>query len=468
MKSGLGQKGSVSDIKIAYIGGGSRGWAWTFMADLAMEPQLSGTVRLYDIDGEAAEHNRVIGSRTSAREDAVGKWEYEVSPTLEEALTGVDFVVISILPGTFDEMAVDVHYPERLGIYQSVGDTAGPGGLMRALRTLPMFCEFAEAIRRFCPNAWVINYTNPMSLCVKTLYRVFPEIKAFGCCHEVFGTQALLKSIVEKTFGVDEVSREEIQVNVLGINHFTWFDCASYRGVDLFPVYQDCVERNFEQGWEQKDGNWMNSTFECAHRVKFDLFRKYGLIAAAGDRHLAEFMPGNQYLADPETVAGWKFNLTTVAWRKEDLKRRLARSARLVSGEESLELKPTGEEGIRMVKALCGLGRMVANVNIPNRMRQIGNLPKNAIVETNAVFEQDAVRPLEAGVLPCDILALISPHVDNHEMILNAVLSGDKELAFQAFLNDPLVRGRCREVDARRLFDDMIRDTTKYLPENLR
>lgn len=103
-------------------------------------------------------------------------------------MTGADFVVISILPGIFDEMEFDVHLPERLGIWQSVGDTAGPGGMIRALRSIPMFVEIAEAIKAYSPDAWVINYTNPMSLLVKTLYTVFPEIKAFGCCHEVFGT----------------------------------------------------------------------------------------------------------------------------------------------------------------------------------------------------------------------------------------------------------------------------------------
>ena len=182
----------VSDVKIAYIGGGSRGWAWTFMTDLALEVSLSGVIRLYDIDEQAAKNNAIIGNAISAREEAVGKWRYEVCSELKAALAGADFVVISILPGTFDEMAVDVHMPERFGIYQSVGDTAGPGGLMRALRTIPMFVEIAEAIREYAPDAWVINYTNPMSVCVRTLYHVFPQIKAFGCCHEVFGTQKVL------------------------------------------------------------------------------------------------------------------------------------------------------------------------------------------------------------------------------------------------------------------------------------
>ena len=336
------QNGKMSDVQIAYIGGGSRGWAWTFMTDLALEPDMSGTIRLYDIDKKAAEANKIIGNQVTAREEAVGKWEYEAHDSIQTALEGADFVVLSILPGTFDEMAADVHMPERLGIYQSVGDTAGPGGIIRALRTIPMYVEIAEAIRDHAPNAWVINYTNPMSLCVKTLYHVFPQIKAFGCCHEVFGTQKVLKEIVEQKFGVEEIDRSEIRVNVLGINHFTWFDYASYKGIDLFPVYKEYIDAHYEEGHHERDKNWMNSSFECAHRVKFDLFRRYGMIAAAGDRHLAEFMPGNEYLNDPETVTGWKFGLTTVDWRKEDLKNRLEKSRKLVAGEEQVELKPTG------------------------------------------------------------------------------------------------------------------------------
>ena len=220
----------VSDIQIAYIGGGSRGWAWTFMTDLSMDASISGTIRLFDIDEAAAKNNEQIGKRLSSRPDAVGKWDYVTCKTIEEALTGCDFVVISILPGTFDEMASDVHLPERHGIYQSVGDTAGPGGMIRALRTIPMFADIASAIKNYAPDAWVINYTNPMTLCVKTLYHVYPEIKAFGCCHEVFGTQMVLKNICEETFGLKDIRRNDILVNVLGINHFTWFDQGSYKG----------------------------------------------------------------------------------------------------------------------------------------------------------------------------------------------------------------------------------------------
>ena len=458
----------VSGIRLAYIGGGSRGWAWKFMTDLAMEPSMSGEVVLYDIDRPAAEANMIIGSKIDAMPATVGHWRYDLAGTLQEALTGADFVVISILPGTFDEMEVDVHLPERLNIWQSVGDTAGPGGIIRALRTLPMYVPIADAIRDYCPDAWVINYTNPMALCVKVLYHVFPRIKAFGCCHEVFGTQKLLAAVAAKKMGIPTPQRRDIHVNVLGINHFTWFDEASYEGVDLFPVYREYVDEHFEEGFTDPEHPWSASTYDCAHRVKFDLFRRFGYIAAAGDRHLAEFMPGDEYLRDRSTVTGWKYSLTPVRDRKDDLKDRLEKSRALVSGEREVELEPSGEEGILLIKALAGLGRMVSNVNLPNG-GQIPNLPMGAVVETNAVFTKDSVRPVLAGAVPEDLKALILPHIENHKLTLQAALSCDREPVVQAFLNDPNVKAKCTDEAAiRSLVDDMIAGTAKYLPDGWR
>lgn len=450
----------ASDIQIAYIGGGSRGWAWTFMTDLALEPALGGTIRLYDIDHAASKNNEIIGNKVSQQTEAVGKWEYKSIDTLAEALDGADFVVISTLTNTFDAMDVDVHMPERLGIYQSVGDTAGPGGMIRAMRTIPVYVEFAKAIRKYCPDAWVINYTNPMTLCVKTLYTVFPQIKAFGCCHEVLGTQRVLAGIMAEKLGVEKIDWRDILVNVLGINHFTWFDHASYKGYDLFPIYQEYIDKHFDEGYYEADANWMNASFCSLHRVKFDMFRRYGLIAAAGDRHLVEFLPGNEYLKDPETVKSWDFGLTTVDWRKNDMKQRLERSARLISGEDEIKLEPTGEEGVQLIKAICGLQQTISNVNIPNTNKQIANLPASAVVETNALFARDQIRPLVAGSLPENIHKLTIPHVENHERIMIAGLTHDRDLVVEAFLNDPLIQGYNRSrSEIEKLADDMLAET---------
>lgn len=450
----------VSDIQIAYIGGGSMGWAWTFMTDLSLEDRISGTVRLYDINDEAARRNEIIGNTLHTDAKREGKWQYTTSSSLKDALTGADFVVISILPGTFDEMYSDVHTPEKYGINQSVGDTTGPGGLLRALRTIPMFIDIAESIKEHSPNAWVINYTNPLALCVRTLYKVFPEIKAFGCCHEVFNTQKLLASMCKEELGIDHIDRHEIHVNVLGINHFTWFDHASYQGVDLFPMYEQFVNEHYKSGYPKNSNGYLTSVFECSHKVKFELFRKYGLIAAAGDRHLAEFMSPH-YLKDIDTAHSYGFTFTHVDYRKEDLIKRKERSDRLLRGDEKLDLTPSGEEGILLIKSLVGLERTVSNVNLPN-YGQIANLPLGAVVETNAIFERDHIAPVFAGSLRENIKELINPHIHNQSDIVEAAFSHDKELALKAFRSDPLMT--INETDARKLFEEMLANTKKYLP----
>lgn len=446
-----------NSIKITYIGGGSRGWAWNLMSDLAMEPDLQGEVCLYDIDREAARVNEAIGNRIGH-----GGFRYRAEDEIGKALTGADFVIISILPGTFDEMQSDVHLPEEYGIYQSVGDTAGPGGIVRAMRTIPMYVEIAQAIEKYAPEAWVINYTNPMTMCMDTLYSVFPKIKAFGCCHEVFGTQKVLGDMVTEMLGAEDPKRSELKVNVKGINHFTWIDRASYHGIDLMPLYKQYVEKYGKTGVapEQKPDPEEQAMFSCRQMVKFDLFSRFGVIAAAGDRHLAEFCPGYWYLKDPETVKRWGFGLTTVAYRKRSLQDRLKKSHELASGARQFELNGSGEEGVMQIKAILGMGDIVTNVNLPNR-GQIANMPAGRIVETNAHFTSGSVTPVVAGPLPDSIHGRVTLASDNFRVVVESCLKRDLNGCFKAFTNDSLV---AIPVDrAEELFTRMIKNTEKYL-----
>lgn len=449
------------NLKICYIGGGSRNWAWVFMRDLTYERELGGTIYLYDIDTEAARANETIGNRLMEEHNR-GQWQFRAEPSLERALEGADFVLISILPGDFSEMAVDVHEPERYGIYQSVGDTTGPGGLMRALRTIPQYQRLAQAIKQGAPDAWVLNYTNPMTLCTQTLYAEFPEIKAFGCCHEVFGTQKLLIKIMEK-YGLvpkGSVGREEIHTNVMGINHFTWIDRASWKHQDLFPLYQQFAREYAETGFDEGgDDNWMNNFFASCERVKIDLFNRFGLIAAAGDRHLAEFCPPRWYLESPEQVRQWKFTLTPVSFRiqqREELKKK---SRAYQEGKETMPVHHSGEEGIRQMKALLGLGDLVTNVNLPNR-GQMPDLPLGAVVETNAFFSRDSVQPVVTNGLPAEIRTLVLHHLTQYQGILEAARERNLEKAYRVFLNDYQIQ-KLSPQDARELFTSM---TTKTLP----
>ncbi len=456
------KNGSVSGIRIAYIGGGSRGWAWHLMSDLVSCDDISGDVLLYDIDREAARHNAIIGEKYNGAEGAKSHWNYQVCDTIEAALTGADFVIISILPATFEEMESDVHAPEKYGIYQSVGDTSGPGGILRAMRTVPIFEGFAEKIRECCPKAWVINYTNPMTQCVRALYRVFPEIRAFGCCHEVFGTQKLLKAVVENKLGYENVDRRDIKVNPVGVNHFTWLTAAHYQGRDLFPVYREFWlehPQGFSKEGKSLDSNWANTT-KSAELVKRDLFLRYGWIAAAGDRHLAEFCPGKWYLESPERVKEMGYGLTAVSWRKEDLQKRLEKSRRLVSGQEPTVIKRSGEEGVQQIRALLGLTELVTNVNLPNR-GQIPNLPLGAVVETNAAFRDGTVTPVMAGPIPEEIASLIGRICTEQEEVAKGIAQRDTHRIFAAFAADPLVT--CGLPEAKKLFVEMFENTKAWL-----
>ena len=450
----------VKNLKIAYIGGGSRGWARNLMNDLAKDGDLAGEIHLYDIDMEASKMNEKIGNTLSSREDIPGKWKYIAQEKIGDALTGADFVVISILPGTFDEMHSDVHSPEEYGIWQPVGDSTGPGGIVRALRTLPIFEGFAKEIEKYCPNAWVINFTNPMTTCVKALYKGFPGIKAFGCCHEVFGTQRLLANILKEKYGVT-ATREEIITNVIGVNHFTFLTEARYKDFDLFPMYREFINEH-PQGLAHniECNHWANAPYKTREMVKFDLFKRFNLIAAAGDRHLIEFCPSDWYLKNPEMVEAWGYNLTTVDWRKKDLE------ARLQKAKDNYEGKPfalydSHEETVKQIKALLGLGDFVTNVNIPN-IGQVPNNPLGAVVETNAFFSGDSVRPVIAGPVPEDLNKLIMHLISEHEDITEASLNGDYELAFQVFKRSQNVN--LEENQARELFNKMLERTKEYLP----
>jgi alpha-galactosidase len=232
--------------------------------------------------------------------------------------------------------------------------------------------------------------------------------------------------------------------------------------MDLFDVYRESVEKYRKTGFGGVVQNWANKCFVCNEKVKFDLFRRYGWIAAAGDRHLAEFCEGKWYLESPEKVKEWGFGLTPVSFRKEDLKKRLARSERLRSGEEAVALKETGEDGVKQIRALLGLEDLVTNVNLPN-VGQIEGLPLGAVVETNAVFTSNSVTPVIAGKLPMGIYPLISRAVAEQELVLKACHERDLELAFTAFINDPLVT--INKSDARALFDEMVENTKEYLTE---
>lgn len=449
-------------LKIAYIGGGSRDWARKLMFDLALCPDLTGEVALYDIDMESARLNEQLGTwlHESNHTGVVSRWRYRAVPGLKDALHDADFVLISIQPGSLEVMAEEIALAEEYGLFFPVGDTTGAPGLMRGLRAVPIYRDFAEALARYCPNAWIINYTNPMSICTRTLTRVASALKVFGCCHEVFFTQYMLARVASQYLDVEIPPRNEIRVNVLGINHFTWVDRAVYQGHDLLALLRNHLEepgivRTFTQSEVEGWNNW----FYSADQVKFALFQRFGILAAAGDRHLVEFLPG--FVRSPETLFKWGVIRTPASWRIERWATAPQKTRDLLNGTAPLVLEPSLEEGVGMMQALLGLGELVSNVNMEN-VGQVSNMPLHAVVETNAHFSREGIRPLAAGALPPGLAPLINQHSANQELIIEAALTDNTDLAFQAFFNDP---SNHLPIDAAwELFNKMLQVNREYLP----
>ena len=455
----------MKNIKLVYIGGGSKAWARVFMNDLALTEELGGELALYDLDRGAAELNRRIGDRINAHPDALSRWDYVVYDDLEAALSGADFVAISILPGTFDEMRIDVHTPEKYGIFQPVGDTVGPGGVLRAMRAVPVFEGFARAIRKCCPDAWVINLTNPMTILVRALYGVFPEIKAFGCCHEVFNAEDFLCCVIAEQLGVPRPDRHALTVDASGVNHFTWITEARYGETDVLALLPPFIDKFYERGYCEKRGHapdgWRDDPFCYGNKVKMDLFRRFGVLAAAGDRHLVEFINGAQYLYGPDAAEQWLYHFTTVDHRRADRAKKIADSEAMADGRILAPLERSSEELVQFMLAILGFGSVVSNANVPN-VGQMPQLPLGSVVETNCVFDRGGVKPVVANPLPGGVLSLVTPNALNIENLHKAIKERDLHKILEAFLAQPLCSGLSYEA-GERLFREMALGTARYL-----
>ncbi len=447
-------KTELRELRIACIGGGSRGWVPELMTDLALRDDVTGHISLYDISYAAARENVRRGELMFAHPDARASFTVSAHHKIGPALKGADFVLIAIQPGPVTMMASDIDVAARYGVLHTVGDTAGPAGTVRALRTIPMYVEFALAIMQHCPDAWVMNCTNPMALCVATLYAVEPRIKAFGYCHEVFHTQRhLAHDIVPAHFDVQAPARQEINVEVAGVNHFTLARAATWRGHDLIPfLRQRMAEKGFfadrtevARAWKA-NGEW----FRYERLIAYDFLRRFGVFGASGDRHLVEFVPW--YIGDEGTLHRWGVVVTPSSYRLR--KRQMAL-------DPPERLKPTDSEVTQQIAALAGLGDLDTNSNLPNR-GQVPDLPRGAVIESNVRFRLNALEPRTIGPFPDAVNGMQRRIVEVHRATLEAGLTRDRDLAFQAILHDPLTM---LSTDAAwKMFNEMLRATKDLLP----
>jgi len=435
---------------ITIIGGGSRQWAIQFMKDLALNPSTEGSLTLYDIDYQAAVNNVLVAERVFRLNHAKDRFVVNAEKNIDKALEGKDFVIISIEPGKTSCRWGDLVLPEQYGILETVGDTTGPGGIMRARRALPLFFDFARKIKEHCPDAWVINYTNPMTLCTSALYKAFPEIKALGCCHEVFGTEYHVASLVAKWFNVPQPDRRDIHLDITGVNHFTFATKAEWNGIDLMPslrklaqdpeVYKDrttkAKERITKEDWFQSD-----------HVVSLSFLRDFGALGAAGDRHLSEFVP--YFLTSDEAI--WKLGImrTPYSWRE-----RIAQEKHdKVFTDDELIARKSDEEGVDIMRSLFGERTLFTNINIPNK-GQVSYLGKGHIVESNGYISQNSIKPVISSDPSLAIETLVKRVADVQDLTLDAMWENNDEKLFQAFLCDPLMHLPISK--AKELFDKML------------
>jgi alpha-galactosidase len=436
--------------KIAFVGGGSYQWGPKIILDVALNEELrGGSLVLQDINAEALEDMYEWG--TMALDVAQADLKLEKTPELEEALRGADFVVLSISTGGLDATALDLEIPARYGVVQTVGDTVGPGGLFRGLRNIPVVVEIARAMERSFPHAILLNLTNPLTVLTRAVTKA-TSITAVGLCHELFSTLGMLSKMFD-------VSEKAVNVKVAGVNHFIWVTDVAVHGHDVTGEAFRRISGGEAREISLSDNADDIDPFTNTWGFRTELCRIYGYLPAAGDRHVCEFLPG--YLEDEKERERLDLRVTTVDGRREKLAADRESVRRMMRGEDPIPTGRSREEISDIIAAMWTGEDSVNIVNLPNA-GQVRDLPLGAIVETYGALNGAGASGIVFGELPPPVAALVHPHVFNQEAIVHAGLKGDRDLAFCAFLNDPLIGNR---PDARGMFDEMFDAQREYLPQ---
>jgi len=440
----------MAKTRICIVGGGSYNWSPIVLGDIAAMPDLSGTIVLHDIAPAALEDIQQLGRKIMAAAGA--DFAVEATTDLAEALCGAEFAIVTITTGGLEAMRQDLDIPRKYGIYQAVGDTVGPGGLSRALRNIPAMLEIARTMERVCPDAWLLNLTNPMTTLTRAISKT-TRLKVIGLCHELFGVRGTLREMFDAT-------NEDMQMRVAGVNHLIWLLDLRIRGQDGFQMIREYLRSGRQVPIRTSGAAGPFPSFRDHWQVKLALFDIYGYLPAAGDRHVAEFFP---YFLTEQTHAGADYGvgLTLIEHRYEVGRMAQAGVRAAIESAEPLPLKRSEEEVVDIIAAIANNRSLHTIVNLPNR-GQIDNLPREAVVETMGMVGPNGAYGVGVGALPPGVLSTVHPHVINQELIVDAALTGDRKLALQALLNDSLVRDFHT---APRMLDELLETHAAYLPQ---
>ena len=444
-----------AEVKIVLVGAGSRSFGPGAIRDVFLsEPLRDCAVDLVLMDivkkhlSDFAEYARWAktklghGARISATTD------------LREAVDGADFVITAIERDRYLYWSQDFHVPRKHGFRQVFGENGGPGGIFHALRNMGPMVEIARAMEDLCPEALMLNFSNPEHKLCEAVSRL-TSIQSVGLCHGVF-------------MGLEQIALllgmepEELDAVACGINHFTWFQRIRDRrtGEDLYPRLREA----------ERAGDWLSDWHELA--LARILFRRFGLWPSPAPNHYGEYIRWAeefvaselQYFYDPADGHPWETDVVpefvySLAGNPS------ARPWRPVEGKprslKDVPLKPTGELSVPIVEALsCGLRRELPAVNVPNR-GAIPNLPDDMVVEVPAVADADGLRACAFEPLPEAIAAMLRVQGSIHKLIVEAFAERSKDKLIQAVLLDPTVDSYRRAVE---MVDEMLRLQADILP----
>ena len=438
--------------KITIIGGGSYTWGPTFLRDIFATPELKGsTIVLEDIVQDRLGLVYTLGKKMI--DDFHLDFQLEKTLSLDEALQGADFVILTITTGRLASMRPDLEIPAKYGIKQSVGDTTGPGGLSRALRNIPVVAEIGRKVMAICPNALFLNYTNPMTVLTRVL--AMQGVKVVGLCHEWIGVREHLAEIFD-------TKPENITARIAGTNHLIWVTDLYVDGKRVWDELPDITEKILSGELKLDEDD--TSVFADHARVKSTLFQLYDALPAAGDRHIAEFFP---HFINESTRWGadYGIKLTSIEDRQgmEVFSKMLIDS--MIFGET--DLKPfmadvSTEAANKIIRAITCNEKYIGIMNLPNA-GQVGNLPNKAVVETYGVIDSTGAHAIPYGDVPAGIQNILEHHIRQQEMTIEASLTASREITLQVLLNDPL-SSRLTVSQARQMMEELLDANRQYLP----
>ncbi|GAB4355385.1 MAG: alpha-glucosidase/alpha-galactosidase [Candidatus Abyssubacteria bacterium] len=429
--------------KIVVMGGGSTLFAPSLVMSFIREPSLRGsTIALVDIDEKKLDGVYKLGRRML---DITGA-DYTLERTTDrlEALPGADFVVTSVEVDRFATWENDRAIPKQFGIEQALGENGGPGGLFHAMRQIPIVVDICHDIEKLCPNAMVLNLSNPMSRILQAVH-MYTKVRFLGLCHEIVDGGDLVSKLLE-------IPEEKLHIVAAGLNHFTWFLKITHAetGEDLYPR----VKKEFLD-------NILIDRLLIA-----DLLRLTGYLSVTSDSHVGEYLPGGHIFStslrpDFDPLPFFEYYKIYVKGMEEKMES-------LISGqypvEEFIKEGPPeilGEILLDVISQLVqGATKRFPALNLPNE-GYISNLPPHCVVEVPAWVEQGKIRGEPVGSLPHLIAGWCNLQASIQFLNAKAAVEGDRQSALEALLLDPVVPDR---YTAEKCLDAMLEANRRYLP----